>query len=73
MDDDLGIRDVTPQTRALGPRLLSSVICMLRAEDGQGLVEYSMILTFVGAVAIGALSLVGSDVTSVLSSLAQEI
>jgi Flp pilus assembly pilin Flp len=46
---------------------------LVRAEDGQGLVEYAMVLTFVGAVAIVALALVGSDITSILSALASEI
>jgi Flp pilus assembly pilin Flp len=49
------------------------VHCHLRAEDGQGLAEYAMVLTFVGVVAIAALTFVGSDITSVLSSLANQI
>jgi Flp pilus assembly pilin Flp len=53
--------------------LLRRMELLLRAEGGQGLAEYAMVLTFVGAVAIVALALVGSDITSILSKLANEV
>jgi Flp pilus assembly pilin Flp len=39
-------------------------------EAGQGLSEYALILAFVAIVAIAALTLLGADITSVLSSVA---
>jgi Flp pilus assembly pilin Flp len=70
--DDLATRDVTPRSRSLVPALRRRVE-FLRAEDGQGLAEYAMVVTFVGVVAIAALTFVGSDITSILSALASEI
>jgi len=44
-----------------------------RAELGQGLVEYSLILTFIAVVAITAVTFLGSDISSALSSIAQAL
>ncbi|MGO9884713.1 MAG: Flp family type IVb pilin [Solirubrobacteraceae bacterium] len=38
-------------------------------EDGQGLVEYSLILAFIAAVAILAVTFLGTDLSSALSSI----
>lgn len=38
-------------------------------ENGQGLVEYSLILVFVAVVAIAALTFLGTDISSALSSI----
>jgi Flp pilus assembly pilin Flp len=45
----------------------------LREETGQGLSEYALILFFVAIVAIAALTLLGHQITSVLSSVANSI
>ena len=50
--------------------LLSSA---LREEVGQGLSEYALILFLVAIVAIAALTFLGSDIVSVLSSVASTI
>ena len=71
--NDLDTRDVAPHSRTLGPMPLHRMEFLLRAEDGQALAEYAMVVTFVGVVAIVALALVGSDITSILSALASEI
>jgi Flp pilus assembly pilin Flp len=41
-----------------------------RAELGQGLVEYSLVLVFIAVVAVAALTFLGSDISSALSSIA---
>jgi Flp pilus assembly pilin Flp len=46
---------------------------MVRAEEGQGLTEYALILVFVAIVAIVALELLGSNITSVLNKTAEKI
>jgi Flp pilus assembly pilin Flp len=46
---------------------------ILRAEDGQGLTEYALIIAFVSIVAIVALKLLGTNITSVLNEAAKEI
>lgn len=38
-------------------------------EDGQGLVEYSLILAFIAVVAIVAVTFLGTDLSSALSSI----
>lgn len=42
-------------------------------EEGQGLVEYALILVLVSVVAIGALGLIGKNVTSVLNVVANHL
>jgi pilus assembly protein Flp/PilA len=42
-------------------------------EEGQGLVEYALILVLVSVVAIGALQLIGTNVTSVLNVVANTL
>jgi Flp pilus assembly pilin Flp len=46
---------------------------ILRAEEGQGLTEYALILVFISIVAIVALKLLGTNITSVLNEAAKEI
>jgi pilus assembly protein Flp/PilA len=45
-------------------------LILLRREEGQGLVEYALILFFIAVVAIAALTFLGSDVSSLLSTVA---
>jgi pilus assembly protein Flp/PilA len=44
-----------------------------RDEEGQALVEYALILGLVAVVAIGALTTLGTNVTAVLSQIANAI
>jgi pilus assembly protein Flp/PilA len=44
-----------------------------RDEEGQALVEYALILGLVAVVAIGALTILGTNVTAVLSQIAAAI
>jgi Flp pilus assembly pilin Flp len=46
---------------------------ILRDEEGQGLTEYALIIAFVSIVAIVALKLLGTNITSVLNEAAKEI
>ena len=39
-------------------------------ESGQGLVEYALILALISVVAIGALTLIGTNANSILSTVA---
>jgi pilus assembly protein Flp/PilA len=41
----------------------------LRREDGQGLVEYALILLLVSVVSIAILTILGTDVRNVFSSV----
>jgi pilus assembly protein Flp/PilA len=43
------------------------------SNEGQGLVEYALILVLVSVVAIGALQLIGTNVTSVLNVVANTL
>ncbi len=45
----------------------------VRREEGQALVEYALILSLIAVVAIGALTLTGVRVTSILSSIANNL
>jgi pilus assembly protein Flp/PilA len=42
-------------------------------EDGQGLVEYALILVFVSVVAIAALTLLGGSITSVFGKVTNSL
>jgi len=42
-------------------------------EDGQSLVEYALILGLISVLAIGALTLLGGNVTSILSTIANKV
>jgi Flp pilus assembly pilin Flp len=42
-------------------------------EEGQGLAEYALILAFIAIVAIAALVFLGSDISSLLSSVATSL
>jgi Flp pilus assembly pilin Flp len=44
-----------------------------REECGQGLIEYSLILFLIAVLAFGALTLIGTNVTSILSSVATKL
>jgi pilus assembly protein Flp/PilA len=41
-----------------------------RSEEGQALVEYALILSLISVVAIGALTLIGTNVNSILNTVA---
>jgi pilus assembly protein Flp/PilA len=42
-------------------------------EEGQALVEYALILALVAVVAVGALTLLGTNISNMLSSIANSI
>jgi Flp pilus assembly pilin Flp len=46
---------------------------VLRREEGQGLTEYALILAFVSIVAILALTFLGTQISSVLSNVANAV
>jgi pilus assembly protein Flp/PilA len=46
---------------------------MLRNEDGQGLVEYALIIALVSVVAIAALSVLGKKASNTLSNAASSL
>jgi pilus assembly protein Flp/PilA len=52
------------------PRLL---VRMHNEEDGQGLTEYALILALIAVIAIAALTLLGGNVTDVLSTAANSL
>jgi pilus assembly protein Flp/PilA len=53
---------------------ISKLVQNLRSnEEGQGVVEYALILGLVVVGAIGALTLIGSDVTSVLNNVSNAL
>jgi pilus assembly protein Flp/PilA len=45
----------------------------MEREEGQGLVEYALILVLVSIVAIGALAAIGTNVTGVLQTIANTL
>ena len=45
----------------------------VREEAGQGLSEYALILFFIAVVAIAALTFLGSDISSLLSRVANSL
>ena len=53
--------------------LQSRMIDSLRSEEGQGLTEYALILVLVSVVAVVALKLLGTNITSVLNEAASKV
>jgi Flp pilus assembly pilin Flp len=45
----------------------------MRSEAGQGLAEYALILGLVGLVALGALTVLGTGVSTVLTEIANQL
>jgi pilus assembly protein Flp/PilA len=53
--------------------VMDSLRAALREEEGQGLAEYALILFFIAVVAIAALTFLGSDISSLLSRVANSL
>jgi pilus assembly protein Flp/PilA len=53
--------------------LTQNLVAALRDEEGQGLAEYALILFFIAVVAIAALTVLGSDISSLLSRVANSL
>jgi Flp pilus assembly pilin Flp len=51
----------------------SDAVHAFRSEAGQGLAEYALILFFIAVVAVAALTFLGSDISSVLSQVANAL
>jgi Flp pilus assembly pilin Flp len=49
-----------------------SYLRVLTGEDGQALVEYSLILLLIATVAVGILTTLGTSVDSLLSAIAAD-
>jgi Flp pilus assembly pilin Flp len=45
------------------------LISSLRRDEGQALVEYALVLSLVSLVAVGALTLLGTNVTTALNTI----
>ena len=54
-------------------KLSHKVKAQLGREDGQGMVEYALILVLVSIVAIGALAAIGTNVSNVLQTVANHL
>ena len=48
-------------------------LAKMRAEDGQALVEYALIISLIAVVAITMLTLTGNNVNKILNSIAQAL
>jgi Flp pilus assembly pilin Flp len=53
--------------------MMQNLRAAIRAEEGQGLAEYALILFFIAVVAIAALTFLGSDISSLLSQVANSL
>jgi len=48
-------------------------LAKMRAEDGQALVEYALIISLIAVVAIGMLTLTGNNINKILNSIANAL
>jgi Flp pilus assembly pilin Flp len=56
------------------PPYLAGYLARLRSpEEGQGLAEYALTLTFIAVVAIVAATFIGADISSLISKLATSL
>ena len=53
--------------------LHSRLLGVLRREEGQGLVEYGLIITFVALVAIAGLTILGNDVSKLMENVGEKL
>jgi pilus assembly protein Flp/PilA len=53
--------------------LMQNLMTAIHDEEGQGLAEYALILFFIAVVAIAALTFLGSDISSLLSQVANSL
>jgi pilus assembly protein Flp/PilA len=53
--------------------MLTRILNFLRQEEGQGVVEYGLILALISIVAIGAMTAVGTSVQAVFSNVAANL
>jgi pilus assembly protein Flp/PilA len=53
--------------------MLELISNMRNREEGQALVEYALILSLISVVAIGALSLIGTNVNNILTTVANAL
>ena len=53
--------------------LFAKIQARLGREEGQALVEYALIVSLIAVVAIGALTFTGTNITSILSSIANKL
>jgi Flp pilus assembly pilin Flp len=51
----------------------TKIVCFIKNEDGQGLVEYSLILILVGIAVVSALGIFGSSVEQLYQKAVNEI
>jgi pilus assembly protein Flp/PilA len=66
--------DAADRLQREGASMLPTYIRVwLGREEGQALVEYALIVSLIALVAIGALTFTGTNVTSVISNIANNI
>ena len=46
-----------------------NIVSSIRRDDGQALVEYALVLSLVSLVTVGALTLLGTNVTAALNAI----
>jgi pilus assembly protein Flp/PilA len=54
-------------------RIADAILQLTRDDSGQGLTEYALILAVIAIAAMGALMVLGGDVTSQLSTVASSV
>jgi pilus assembly protein Flp/PilA len=54
-------------------QFIQKVKALRDGEEGQGMVEYALILVLVSIIAIGALTAIGGNVTNVLQTVANHL
>jgi pilus assembly protein Flp/PilA len=67
---DTNERGLAPRRRA---DMLELISTMRNREEGQALVEYALILSLISVVAIGALTLIGTNVNNSLGTIAASL
>jgi pilus assembly protein Flp/PilA len=53
--------------------MIQALVARMRAEEGQALVEYALIISLIAVVAIGMLTLTGNNVNGILNTIANAL
>jgi pilus assembly protein Flp/PilA len=70
LDGSMPGRNLRQQTKRRREVMLKKLMAKMQNEEGQGLVEYALIIVLVSIVVIAALSMLGTNVSTVFQNIA---
>jgi pilus assembly protein Flp/PilA len=69
----IGAIGITSTVRRIEMKLVNCVRSFVRAEEGQDLLEYALLIALIALVAVGAVTAAGSKVSTVFTNIAAQM